>query len=260
MDCRWRHLRTGGLAHRAVGPTGVEGRVGVEPERLAGRSALPADSVFVREEDLPLPTYMPAPPDKNPMFLEKRVYQGSSGKVYPLPFTDRISETAVDRKWKAIWIENRYIRALICRRSGANSRVAGQNKRLRCRFIASRSSSLRSWAWLAPGFPAASNSIGRSIIGRRRFCRWILRSNSTPDGSKTIWCSDHDPMCRMKGMHGVCLHPGKSFLELKVRAYNRTPLSRLSCGGPTWRRACMKRIKVFFRRTFIMWPITPGVR
>jgi tetratricopeptide (TPR) repeat protein len=42
------------------------------------------------------------------------------------------------------------------------------------------------------------------------------------DGSKTIWCSDHDPMCRMKGMHGVCLHPGKSYLELKVRAYNRT--------------------------------------
>ena len=30
-------------------------------------------------------------------------------------------------------------------------------------------------------------------------------------------------MCRMKGMHGVCLHPGRSVLELKVRAYNRTP-------------------------------------
>ena len=43
------------------------------------------------------------------------------------------------------------------------------------------------------------------------------------DGSKTIWCSDHDPMCRMKGMHGICLHPGRSYLELKVRAYNRTP-------------------------------------
>jgi tetratricopeptide (TPR) repeat protein len=43
------------------------------------------------------------------------------------------------------------------------------------------------------------------------------------DGSKTIWCSDHDPMTRMKGMHGVCLHPGRAWLELKVRAYNRTP-------------------------------------
>ena len=38
------------------------------------------------------------------------------------------------------------------------------------------------------------------------------------DGSKTIWFSAHDPMVRMKGMHGVCLHPGKSYLEVKVRA------------------------------------------
>jgi hypothetical protein len=29
-------------------------------------------------------TYMPADPDPNPLFLEKRVYQGSSGRVYPL--------------------------------------------------------------------------------------------------------------------------------------------------------------------------------
>jgi hypothetical protein len=30
-----------------------------------------------------------------------------------------------------------------------------------------------------------------------------------PDGSLMVWCSDHDPMQRMKGMHGVCLHPGR---------------------------------------------------
>ena len=38
----------------------------------------------------------------------------------------------------------------------------------------------------------------------------------------TVWCSDHDPMVRMKGMHGVCLRPGKAYLELRVRLYNRT--------------------------------------
>jgi tetratricopeptide (TPR) repeat protein len=43
------------------------------------------------------------------------------------------------------------------------------------------------------------------------------------DGSATVWLSEHDPMARMKGMHGVRLHPGKSYLELVVRAYNRTP-------------------------------------
>ncbi len=37
-----------------------------------------------------MPTYLPARADHNPMFLEKRVYQGSSGRVYPLPFIDRI--------------------------------------------------------------------------------------------------------------------------------------------------------------------------
>ena len=56
--------------------------------------------VAVRQEDLVIPTYLPAAPDRNPMFLEKRVYQGSSGRVYPLPFTDRISETKTDRKWR----------------------------------------------------------------------------------------------------------------------------------------------------------------
>src|SRR5262245_56665086 len=55
--------------------------------------------VAVRVTHVEIPTYLPAKPDKNPMFLEKRVYQGSSGKVYPLPFTDRIAERPVSRKW-----------------------------------------------------------------------------------------------------------------------------------------------------------------
>ena len=36
-------------------------------------------------------TYAPQAPTPNPMFLETRVYQGSSGRIYPLPFVDRIA-------------------------------------------------------------------------------------------------------------------------------------------------------------------------
>lgn len=43
------------------------------------------------EETISRPTYSPPPPDRNPMFLEKRVNQGTSGRVYPNPFTDRLS-------------------------------------------------------------------------------------------------------------------------------------------------------------------------
>ena len=45
-------------------------------------SDLAADIVRVWEEKVIIPTYGVGTPNKNPMFLEKRVYQGSSGVVY----------------------------------------------------------------------------------------------------------------------------------------------------------------------------------
>ncbi|HLP25319.1 MAG TPA: DUF5107 domain-containing protein, partial [Acidobacteriota bacterium] len=42
------------------------------------------------------------------------------------------------------------------------------------------------------------------------------------DGAATVWLGEHDPMARMKGMHGVCLRPGRAVLELRARVYNRT--------------------------------------
>ena len=68
-------------------------------------------------------TYRPQTPNKNPMFLEKRVYQGSSGKVYPLPFIDRISTEPEDREWEAIHIENEYLRLMILPEIGGRIHV-----------------------------------------------------------------------------------------------------------------------------------------
>ena len=55
----------------------------------------------------------------------------------------------------------------------------------------------------------------------------------------TVWCGDNDPMNRMKGMHGICLHPGKAFLEAQgARCTTARRSRRHSSGGPTSRRAC----------------------
>ena len=43
-----------------------------------------AKHVRIWEEDCIIPTYSMAPPEKSPLFIEKRAYQGSTGKVYPL--------------------------------------------------------------------------------------------------------------------------------------------------------------------------------
>jgi tetratricopeptide (TPR) repeat protein len=183
-------------------------------------------AVQVRVEDLTIPTYMPAPPDKNPMFLEKRVYQGSSGKVYPLPFTDRIAEKPIDRKWKAIWIENEFIRAMVLPETGGRIHVL-QDKMSGYDVIYNQPVIKPALVGLAG--PWISGGIEFNWPQHHRPATFLpvdFEIEEHADGSKTIWCSDHDPMCRMKGMHGVCLHPGKSFLELKVRAYNRTPFAQ----------------------------------
>jgi len=181
------------------------------------------EPVRVRVEDLVIPTYLPAPPDKNPMFLEKRVYQGSSGKVYPLPFIDRIAEKPVNHKWKAVWIENQFIRAMVLPEIGGRIHVL-QDKSNGYDLIYRQQVIKPALVGLAG--PWISGGIEFNWPQHHRPATFLpvdYQIQEHPDGSKTIWCSDYDPMCRMKGMHGVCLHPDKSFLELKVRAYNRTP-------------------------------------
>ena len=153
-----------------------------------------ASAVQVRVEDLVIPTYLPAPPDKNPMFLEKRVYQGSSGKVYPLPFTDRIAEKPVDRKWKAIWIENEFIRAMVLPEIGGRIHVL-QDKTNGYDLIYNQPVIKPALVGLAG--PWVSGGIEFNWPQHHRPATFLpvdFEIEEHADGSKTIWCSDHDPM------------------------------------------------------------------
>ena len=181
------------------------------------------DKVQARVTEIVLPTYLPAAPDKNPMFLEKRVYQGSSGKVYPLPFTDRIAEKPVDRAWKAVWIENEFLRVLVLPEIGGRIHAI-QDKTNGYDLIYNQSVIKPALVGLAG--PWASGGIEFNWPQHHRPATFLpvdFEIEEHADGSKTVWCSDHDPTCRLKGMHGVCLHPGQAIVELKVRVYNRTP-------------------------------------
>ncbi|MNP45196.1 hypothetical protein D3C76_1390980 [compost metagenome] len=60
--------------------------------------------VKVWEETIGIPTYDVGEPDKNPMFLEKRVYQGSSGRVYPHPVIDKIYDYKVMKPYQMVFL------------------------------------------------------------------------------------------------------------------------------------------------------------
>ncbi|BEA04527.1 hypothetical protein VEE15_45100 [Escherichia coli] len=57
--------------------------------------------VKVWQERVEIPTYETGPQDIHPMFLENRVYQGSSGAVYPYGVTDTLSEQKTLKSWQA---------------------------------------------------------------------------------------------------------------------------------------------------------------
>lgn len=175
-------------------------------------------------ESVVIPTYHPLPPDKNPMFLEKRVYQGSSGRVYPLPFTDRISTEAVEHTWQAVHLENEFLRVMVLPEIGGRIHV-GMDKTNGYDFFYRQNVIKPALVGLAG--PWISGGVEFNWPQHHRpatFMPVSFQIEESADGSRTIWCSDHDPMNRLKGMHGVCLHPGKAYIELKVRLYNRTPL------------------------------------
>ena len=173
---------------------------------------LDSDSpVTVCIADEVIPTYLPAPPDKNPMFLEKRVYQGSSGRVYPLPFTDRIAERTGRSQ-----VEGRVAGKRISPGPGAagnrraHPRRPGQDQRLRPHLPPAGHQARAGRAGRAVDFRRHRIQLAAAPSARRPSCRWISKSKNTPTARRPSGAATTIRWRRMKGMHGVCLHPGKA--------------------------------------------------
>jgi tetratricopeptide (TPR) repeat protein len=181
-------------------------------------------TVSCHERQVVIPTYPVQEADLNPMFFENRVYQGSSGKVYPNAFTDRVALEKVEQSYRAIILENEYLQLMILPEIGGRIHAA-LDKTNQYDFIY-RQHVIK---------PALVGLLGPWISGGVEF-NWPQHHRPSTympvhaqiekgaDGSCTVWLSEHDPMLRMKGMAGIRLTPGKALIELRVRLFNRTPL------------------------------------
>ena len=190
------------------------------PAPLADRLA--AGGAVVWSEPVVIPTYEPQESDRYPMFLDRRVYQGSSGRVYPIPFTDRIATEATDREWQAVHLENPWIRLMVLPELGGRIHV-GFDKTAGYDFFYRNNVIKPALVGLAG--PWISGGVEFNWPQHHRpgtFLPVDFSIEEGDDGSVTVWNSDHDPFDRMKGMHGVRLHPDRATVELVVRLHNRT--------------------------------------
>ncbi len=174
-------------------------------------------------EEVRIPTYPIGVPEKNPMFLEKRIYQGSSGVVYPHAVIEKIHDHKIEKPYQAVFLENQYIKIMILPELGGRIQMAYDKVKQR-HFI----------YYNQVIKPALVGLTGPWISGGIEF-NWpqhhrpstfepvdfTIKENE--DGSKTVWVNEVERMFRTKGMAGFTLYPDKAYIEIQGKLYNRTP-------------------------------------
>jgi tetratricopeptide (TPR) repeat protein len=180
------------------------------------------DTVQAWEEIVSIPTYGVGPREKNPMFLEKRVYQGSSGVVYPHAIIEQVSDEKYDKDYRAVFLENRYLKIMLLPEIGGRVQMA-LDKTNGYHFV----------YYNQVIKPALVGLTGPWISGGIEF-NWPqhhrpstfepvdYRIEANADGSQTVWFSEIERMFGTKGMAGFTLHPDRAYLEISVQLYNRT--------------------------------------
>lgn len=183
----------------------------------------PTMEVKVWRDSVVIPTYEISEPERYPMFLEKRVYQGSSGSVYPHPVVEKISDEKVDKVWNVVFMENQFIKIMILPELGGRIQMAYD--KVKQRHFVYYNEVIK---------PALVGLTGPWISGGIEF-NWPQHHRPSTydpvdsdieyneDGSVTVWVSEIERMFRTKGMAGFTLHPDKAYIEIKGKLYNRTP-------------------------------------
>ena len=222
------------------------------------------------KKGMKIPTYIPKKAHELPMFFENKPYQGASGRVYPIPYCDGISDEKTDVEYETYTLENEYVKTQVVPALGGKI-LRGYDKVGNYDFI----------YYNEVVKPALVGLAGPWISGGIEF-NWPQHHRPTtfmpleaveednPDGGKTVFVGEVEPFGRMKGMAGVTVDKGRSYIKAKVRVYNRTAFPQLFMWWANLAVPVNNAYRTVFppdcewvndhdRRAVLEWPIAKGV-
>ena len=226
--------------------------------------------VRIQKQKQVIPTYVPKKAHELPMFFENKPYQGASGRVYPIPYSDGISDEKTDVEYEVYTLENEYVKTQVVPALGGKI-LRGLDKVGNYDFI----------YYNEVVKPALVGLAGPWISGGIEF-NWPQHHRPTtfmpleavkeenPDGGKTVWTGEVEPFGRMKGMAGITVDPGRSYIKAKVRIYNRTAFPQVFMWWANLAVPVNDHYRTVFppdcewvndhdRRAVLEWPIAKGV-
>ena len=171
--------------------------------------------VKVWKETIKLPTYEIGEEEKNPIFLEKRVYQGSSGVVYPYPVVEKICDEKKEKDYQAYFLENEYLKIMILPELGGRVQMAYD--KVKKRHFVYYNQVIKpalvglTGPWISGGIEFNWPQHHRPSTYLPTDC--MIEENA--DGSKTVWCNEVERMFNTKGMQGKrCIQFSHSYRHI----------------------------------------------
>ena len=174
------------------------------------------------EGELTLPSYKLDAPESTPIFDCDWSYQRARRSVYPYPLNDNMTRTREIKSYKALYLENEYVKICILPEIGGRLFYATDktnNYEIFYRQDVIKPANVgMTGAWISGG-------VEWNVFHHHRATSHTpvdYRIESNKDGSKTVWLGETELRHRMSWAIGVTLHPKKSYMEISGRLINST--------------------------------------
>jgi tetratricopeptide (TPR) repeat protein len=226
--------------------------------------------VRIWEAPLKLPTYLVGAPEKSPSFMQNFAYQRAKRCIYPYAMDDNITNERVEKEYKALYLENEYVKVCMLPELGGRILYAidkTNNYNIFYHQTVIKPANIgMPGAWISGG--VEWNTFHHHRTTSQMPVDYKLVENS--DGSKTIWVGETEFRTRMKWSIGVTLHPGKSYMEISGRLNNATQNKNSFLYWSNVATHTNKDYQIIFpgstdfgvmhaKNSFCKWPITSEV-
>jgi len=179
--------------------------------------------VTLTEETIVLPTYETKSQDRIPLFFRNEEVQLAERHIYPYPFYDVQTKDKVDKEYKAVVLENEYLKICVTPEMGGrlyyaldktnNYELVYNNHVVKPALIGT----IGAWTsggveWNTPHHHRATSLIDVDFTTKEH-----------ADGSKTVWVGEYEKRSRTRWLTGLTLEPDKAYVKIDFKSINVTP-------------------------------------